>query len=227
MSYHGGKMIKEKLAEKYMNRLSEIGLAGIDMANIFMLRFKKGEYICSEGQPILYLFILLEGKAQVYVTSKDGKTLLLCYYTSKGILGEVELLSDGVATSSVQAITEVYCIGLPLLHYKDYLTNNIKFMNYLCSELAQKLSRSVRNSTANILYPLETRLCAYISMSGEGNHFYQKLTETAELLGTSYRHLLRVLEKLCAQGILERVPHGYLIKDPSALAKKSSGFENI
>lgn len=220
-------MLKESLDGNFKNRLSEIGLADIDMSNIFVLLFKKGEYICIEGQPILYLFVLLEGKTQVYVTSKDGKTLLLSYYSSKGILGEVELLTDGVATTSVQAITDVCCIGLPLRHYKDSLQNNIKFMNYLCSELAVKLSQSTRNSTANILYPLETRLCAYISMRSEGRYFNQKLTEVAELLGTSYRHLLRTLEKLCGQGVLERIPQGYLIKDPSALAIKSSGFGSI
>ena len=220
-------MIKEKPAISLRKRLSEIGLADIDMAGIYILRFKKGEFICIEGQPILYLFILLEGKAQVYLTSNDGKTLLLTFYTSEGILGEVELLTDCVATTSVQAITDVCCIGIPLIRYKEYLKNNIKFMNHIGSELAAKFSRSTRNSTANILYPLETRLCAYISMSCEGNRFNQKLTEVAELLGTSYRHLLRTLEKLCSQEILERIPNGYLIRDPGALAQKSSGFESI
>lgn len=220
------QMLKKNLTGKYKNALSEIGLTDIEPTNIYILRFKKGEFICSEGLPILYLFVLLEGKAQVYVTSKSGKTLLLCFYTSKGILGEVELLTNGVATSSVQAITDVCCIGIPLAHYKNYLKSNLKFMNYLCSELAVKFARSTKNNTVNILYPLEARLCAYISMSSEENRFHEKLTDVAELLGTSYRHLLRTLEKLCEQGILERIAHGYLIKDPSALMLKSSGFES-
>jgi cAMP-binding proteins - catabolite gene activator and regulatory subunit of cAMP-dependent protein kinases len=220
-------MIKETLSECYYNSLDEIGLKDIDRTGVFLMRFKKGEFICREGLPILYLFILLDGKAQVFVTSNGGRTLLLSFFTSKSMLGEVELLSDGVASTSAQAVTDVVCIAIPLANYKSYLKTNIRFMNCLGMELASKLTRSTKNNAANILYALEARLCAYISMSAEDDSFNQKLTQVAELLGTSYRHLLRTLEKLCEQGILERRLHGYLIRDSSALADKSSGFESL
>lgn len=220
-------MLKENLSEQFKCNLNEIGLDGIDTSNISVMRYAKGEFICSEGQPILYLFIVLDGKAQVFVTSNGGKTLLLSFFSSKSLLGEVELLTDGLASTSVQAVTDMLCIGIPLANYRNYLKNSIKFMNYLGGELALKLTRSTKNNAANILYALEARLCAYIFVSAEENVFIKKLTEVAELLGTSYRHLLRTLEKLCSLHILERRTHGYLIKNSSALAERSGGFESL
>ncbi|MFH4289055.1 helix-turn-helix domain-containing protein, partial [Acinetobacter baumannii] len=74
-----------------------------------------------------------------------------------------------------------------------------------------KLNRLSKNSTINLLYPLENRLASYMLAAGEravqhGNRivFSGNLTETAELLGTSYRHLLRTLNVFCDKEIIKK-----------------------
>lgn len=213
-------MIKEKLSAEYASILAKYGLEDLSSADIHILRYKSGEFILQQGYPCPYVLLVLEGKMKVFNTVQSGRTLLFCYTATSGILGEVEFAANiDTAASSVQAVTDVSFIGIPRARYKNELKNNIAFMNVLSAALAQKLFRSSKNSVAAILHPLDARLCAYITMTKEGGYFNGKLTETAEMLGSSYRHLLRTIDNLCKKGVLEKSPKGYFIKDEAALKR--------
>jgi hypothetical protein len=47
--------------------------------------------------------------------------------------------------------------------------------------------------------------------------FVEKKTEVSEILGTSYRHLLRTFDRLCEKGVLKREGRGYRIADNNLL----------
>lgn len=53
--------------------------------NLFL--FKSGEYLCKETEEISYIFFFVEGKAKVYITLSNGKSLLPA---SSGIMKRVE-----------------------------------------------------------------------------------------------------------------------------------------
>ena len=63
--------------------------------------------------------------------------------------------------------------------------------------MALKLASLSVSNSVNILYPLENRLASYIlaSYTNEDNNNTENLTQIAEFLGTSYRHLLRVVKE--------------------------------
>lgn len=83
------------------------------------------------------------------------------------------------------------------------------------------MDSSSRNGSINLLYPLENRLASYI-MATMGNEnrieFDETLTEIAELLGTSYRHLLRTINNLVSKGILRKDKAGYEVIDEEMLS---------
>jgi len=108
-------------------------------------------------------------------------------------------------------MADSYCVGLPLGKVRNQLFHDAKFLRCICGSLAHKLNRLSKNSTINLLYPLENRLASYMLAAGEraaqhGNRivFSGNLTETAELLGTSYRHLLRTLNTFCDKEIIKK-----------------------
>lgn len=76
-----------------------------------------------------------------------------------------------------------------------------------------------------MLYPLENRLASYIvaispsTKNEEKNDiiFDGNLTEISELFGTSYRHLLRILNKLCSQATIKKNDDYYEILNMSIL----------
>ena len=188
------------------------------------MRYERGEWFLLEGQEIEYLYILLSGKAKVCMSEESGRNLLLCYYVSEGIMGDVELmLGRREAISSVQALTTLTCIGLPLHVYAQALLSHLPFVLRLGTGLAGKLHTSVASTTEIILRPFSARLCAYLLAGAQNALFSERLTNVSEQLGVSYRHLLRSLKSLSEDGLLEKRQDGYHILDEPELRKKAAG----
>ncbi len=79
----------------------------------------------------------------------------------------------------------------------------------MCGELAAKLEQASASAAQNLLYPLSERLIDYMLKAQPGGVFSESLTATSELLGVSYRHLLRTLKRLEERGLVQRVSGGY------------------
>ncbi|QAT41233.1 transcriptional regulator YeiL [Clostridium sp. JN-9] len=190
-----------------------------------LILFKKNEYICRENEKLSYLYFFISGKAKVYATLSNGKSLLLCFYNSFKMLGDVEFPNGENAYNNVQAIEDTYCIGIPVEKLRLSLLKDAKFLKYLCISIGEKLNRCSKNSSINLLYPLENRLASYIIAAGERIYsngitvirFNENLTEISELLGASYRHLLRTLNTLCSKGALLKEHSYYVVKNEKVM----------
>jgi CRP-like cAMP-binding protein len=225
------KVNDNNLKMKYINeyRLNEIFTE--DMTEYMELMvFEKNEYLCKENEKIEYLYFFVKGKAKVYVSLKNGKSLLICFYYPLMVLGDLELVNFEEATTNIQVIEESYCIALSFNKVRDKLLEDAKFLRYACESIADKLRRSSNNNSINLLYPLENRLASYILVTeeqdnnSEGNilKFNGNLTEIAELLGTSYRHLLRTLNTLIQKGAIKKVKSYYEIINENILEQLSA-----
>ncbi len=145
-------MQKNKLPAAYAARLAEYDLGELDLSGAVLLKFERGEWLLNEGHAMEYLYILLAGKAKVSVGVGSGRCLLLCYYISEGIIGDMELMTGRYeAISSMQAVTPLTCIGLPLETYAPVLRANLPFVLRVGAGLSEKLHASVRSCTATIL----------------------------------------------------------------------------
>ncbi|WP_026884047.1 cyclic nucleotide-binding domain-containing protein [Clostridium akagii] len=220
-----------KMIDKYILKYNISEIFTKDMRQFMeLLLFKKNEYICKENEYIKYLFFVIEGNAKVYVTLSNGKSLLTCFYHDFMLLGDLEFIKSKPAYSNVQAIENVYCIGIPLEKVKEECLNDDKFLRYICNQLGEKLVGCSKNSSINLLYPLENRLASYILATGERVcdngiikvKFNESLTEISELLGTSYRHLLRTLKILCTKGVIKKQDDYFEVIDEIVLKEIAS-----
>lgn len=213
---------KHKYISKY--RINDIFTKDMDPF-IELFFFKKNEHICREGERLNYLFFLVKGKAKVYTTLGNGKSLLLYFYNDFKLLGDVEIINLESASSNVQAIEDTHCLAISLKSVRLHLLDDAKFLRFICNSLGRKLNRCSKNSSINLLYPLENRLASYILATGEKVYnneeriikFNENLTEIAELLGTSYRHLLRTLNNLSSKGVLRKESNYFQVLDEKIL----------
>ena len=216
------KINNPKLVDKYINKYNIDDIFSTSMKeHMELFHFKRNEYICKEDENIDYLFFFVEGKAKIYISLKNGKSLLINFYYPFMVLGDLELINLTKATTNMEVIEDAYCIGLPFKQVRDELLNDAKFLRFICSSLGNKMDTSSRNGTINLLYPLENRLASYMMATrGSGNRiqFDETLTEIAELLGTSYRHLLRTINNLINKGILKKCEYGYEVIDEEMLS---------
>ena len=220
-------MVSRTFTEGHKKYIEDFGLGDIDISGLSIRNYKKGESLCEQGYPLEHLLFIVKGRVKVFSMASNGKTLLFCYHDPVAVMGEVELMTHAFASSSVSAVTDVQCITIPYEPYRDYLVSNITFMNRICASLAEVLTETSINGASNILYPFEARLCAYIAMTQESGIFNEKLTELAEFLGTSYRHLLRTLETLCKKGVIEKTKDGFSVKDELKLRTNGDNYYKI
>ncbi|MBL4934510.1 hypothetical protein JK636_01910 [Clostridium sp. YIM B02515] len=114
------------------------------------------------------------------------------------------------ANSNIQVIEDSYCMAVSFQKVREYLLDDAKFLRFTCESLSQKLTRLSKNSSINLLYPLENRLTSYILDTGtrvDGTNtliFDENLTEITKLMSTSYRHFLRTLKPLCENGVIKK-----------------------
>lgn len=176
-----------------------------------LVEFHKNEIMFREGDPQRYLYFMVGGKIKVNVTQENGKSRLICFVEDFEIIDIIVLLAESDYSTHVIAMERVCCLALDLQVYKNRILNDLKFLQYASKKLAKVVLVNNNITSFNLLYPLETRLATYIVLKSGEMKFQENMTTVAELLGTSYRHLQRILSKFCDQGILKRETNCYKI----------------
>lgn len=216
-------MERVPLSTIHLNKLAEYGLNDIPKKCCRVLKFKAGETIQLEDNFISWLGFVVSGKAKICRTAANGKSLIICYYVSEGLIGEIELLiNQEIATASVIAISDFECVAVSYQYCKEELKSNIYFSNKLGALIAGKLSKSCKDLASTALYSGEQRLCSYIIETSNDHLFRDVLTDVACSIGISYRHLNRILGNLCKKKILEKKQTGYFILNYEELSHRAN-----
>jgi CRP/FNR family putative post-exponential-phase nitrogen-starvation transcriptional regulator len=215
--------------ENYIKKYNIEDFFGIDMKKYMELHiFDKGSHLVKNNEPIDYFYFFVEGKVKVYTVLKNGKSLLFRLYKPLSIIGDVEFVDCDTANSNIEAINECLCIGISMSNIRKYAINDPTFLKCMCTSLGKKFISSSIASSINILYPLENRLSSYLLAIApensrhsnlDGGIITDKFTEMADLLGTSYRHLIRTINKLCHEKIIKKERNSIVILNIDALQK--------
>ena len=184
-------------------------------------RFTAGEVLASPGEPPTRLCFVVEGLATVHNTMENGRALLLREYRGVQTIGELEfLLAYPTHTSEVRATTRGALLYIPLKEpVRAQMEMDAAMLRYLGRVVASKLEHSNRVATQDRLYPLAARLAAYLLYCQHSSEPIAPLTRISELMGTSYRHLLRTLHTFCEQGMVIHVDGHYRVADAHTLTQ--------
>lgn len=225
------KLKDGSLIKKYMDAY---GIQKLFKCDVFeqmqLFTYRKNEFIVNCGDDLDFFMFFVEGTAKVFTPLKNGKTLMLRFYHPLKLIGEVEMLNGDKATCSIQTITHSSVLALPMSFVRANCREDTAFLQCTLASLADKLSTFSKSSAINLLYSLENRLASYVLATlscDEGDQeekavFKCNLTQLAELLGTSYRHLLRVINHFCEENILKREKGGFTVLDRKALEAVSA-----
>lgn len=203
------------------------------MPYLSLYNFEQGEFICSQGEPSQYLYVLVKGKIKIYTTSAEGKTLILSFKTPLEVIGDIEYVQGIDIINTVEAVSSVCMIGVHQSMLKKFAKDYSPFLQFLLDIITKKFYMKSTSLSFNLFYPAEVRLASYLlSVTFDENDSLFKgqlstsrLTDIANLIGTSYRHLNRIIHRFCTDGLLERTKEFILIKDREGL--KSLASRNI
>lgn len=220
------------LIEFYVDKYKMKDILSDDLIEeLALFNFKPREYVIRMHEPLRRLYFFVEGKAKVFMTMENGKSLLMRFYKPFEMIGDVEFACYQHHICYLQAISSVTCLGIEIESVRKRIESSAKLLLFICNSLGQKLATFNTASAINQTYPLENRLASYliaVSATDEDKLKIVKeihtgnLTELASLLGTSYRQLTRVIRKFKESGILERENNEFVILDPEGLQALSS-----
>ncbi|WP_150275898.1 Crp/Fnr family transcriptional regulator [Paenibacillus tepidiphilus] len=201
------------------------------IAQMELRRYSDGEAICTVGERLEHMFILVSGKLKIHTLQRNGKSMLVRFARPMYIIGDVELLKQYPVKNEVDSVGESLLLiaGRKLL-LKE-MEANTALLRFMVGELSHKLYTLSQTSAMNQLYPVENRFASYLMSlfaDSVGSQRVEEirtssLTETAELLGTSYRHLNRVVRSMIEQGIIERKNGRLSVQDVDRLADLANG----
>lgn len=193
--------------------------------HLHVYEFDKGEFIFHEQSFPEALFYMVEGKAKLYITHKNGKVSLIDFLTSPMFMGEIELLHEKRYSKGIQTVTKTICFAIPFHPVKAELLADPVFLKVLSLFLSEKITEVTAKYTQNQAYPLENRLASFILLSSDNDFYKEKHTEVCEYLGVSYRHLLFVLAQFTENGYLTKQNRGYFLSNRAQLQQLAAEIQ--
>ena len=177
------------------------------------------EEIPHQGQLPDRLYWLAQGWAKLSQTLSNGKVVTLDLLRAPCFLGEMELLRQGRAAISVQAMERCRLIALDLSRCRAQLLADPVFLRRLCETLARKERMRARALAQTQAYPLANRLALFVLRMAQGERYLVRNIDACQSLGVSYRHLQQTMSDFVAGGLLQKRERGYLLADRAALQR--------
>lgn len=220
------KAEREKFILKYLKKydMCEI-FSGIDLNDIDVVQIKKGHLICSKGDEINDMYFLVEGKVKIYTITPDDKRLILRFQKSLGIIGDIEYIQGTLVLHTIEASTDCLVLKIPFKTIRQTVGNDARFLSFLLDVVTRRFRAKTDAATLNLLYPVEVRLASFLlstTTDGERPVYHEEavgssLKDIADMVGTSYRHLNRVIKTLCNENIISRSNGKLFVKDLNRL----------
>ncbi|MBI9015170.1 MAG: helix-turn-helix domain-containing protein [Clostridiales bacterium] len=223
----------DKLLNYYIKKHEIETLFDTDMKqHMTLVQYDRGEDILVAGDSMPYFFLIVEGKAKIFRTLENGKSVLLRFTRPLSELGSLELLHEKrIVDSEVQSIYGVTAIRIPFEDLEEVTKHDVTFLRYIVSRLSTKLETASKAASLNASYPFKNRFASYLisltridSVQRIDEINFDKLTDLATFLGTSYRHLNRVIQTFEKEGMIVKKDKKFIILDYQKLEDLAGGY---
>jgi len=221
-------------SERLQSKINQFNIEGMfflpDEVPFELRCYDEGDLVLREGEQMDALLFLVEGKVKITSSVEIGKALLLRFCEPFAIIGDIELIQKVDVQSQVEAVNRSICVAVPFGYLYEHAMNEPKFLLSLLTHVTYKLKTCTTASRVNLLASVENRFASYLLTTINADNEYGKeirttnTQEIADLIGTTSRHLNRVILKFSEQGMIQKVRDSISILDKSKLQKLSNGI---
>lgn len=226
------KIVEEVIIlENYQtNELTQKIIRLKDTCPFQIRRYDTDEIVLFEGEEIDGLYIQISGRTKITTSVITGKALLLRFCSPVSIMGDIELIQNVDIQSQVSTIEETDFIFIDKYDVKNKLFHEIGFMQELIKHVTYKLQTCTTASRVNLLASVETRFASYLCTTRDSSNMFGKEMHTtdhqeiASLIGTTPRHLNRIIEKLCLANIIYKDKKQIVVNEWKTIEQISKGL---
>lgn len=184
-------------------------------SNISLHRFDPCDTIFSQETKISYFYLLVEGKLRCSHYLANGTLAVVAILNPLCALGDMEITGDRKTTTAATCIESSLLLGIPISVVKEHGSENPQFLKFIIEQLVFKINSSTSLHLGYLL-PVKSRIALYIvSTTADKDEricILPSKEEFSSLLGTTERHLNRVLNELKTEGIIGSSYPGVRIK---------------
>jgi CRP-like cAMP-binding protein len=198
---------------------------------MILYHIERGEEVYELNQPVAMFYFLALGTLKVSYALDNGKVVLLRFIKPPGVCGDVEIGINRPVKTTVSAATDCHLVGIRLDVIKEKTAHDAIFKDFIIESLSHKVMAVSNAMAINLSYPLENRFAGYllsISSQVDDRRIQEiktfDLREIATMLGTSYRHLCRVIREFTDSGLIDKRRSQIIILDFPGLEALSAGF---
>ncbi|GKU78894.1 Crp/Fnr family transcriptional regulator [Paenibacillus sp. L3-i20] len=200
-----------------------------DSLPIHLRIYERNELVLEEGNELDGLYFQVAGRTKVSTSVGTGKSLLLRFCYPLTVFGDVELLQKAVIQSQVKAIEQTTFIFINKHTIETELMQNHYFLQQLLKYLSYRLQTCTTASRINLLASVEERFASYLLTIRLQNEFGKEMQtpnigEIASLIGTTPRHLNRVIQKLSELKIISKTLKSIVVLNWERLDELSNGL---
>lgn len=192
------------------------------LKHIKLSNFTKGEYIFTQGEQPEYMHFLVEGRLKIFAASDDDKKLIIAFTQPFGVFGDIEFVQQRPYLNTGEAVTDGRMLKIPMKIVDEYGRSHFPFINFLLEVITRKFYDNAHAQSFNMLHSVDVRFASYLLSSTTENDNYVSLLhirDVADLIGTSYRHLNRIIGQLSELGYIERAQRTIRILNREELYK--------
>jgi CRP-like cAMP-binding protein len=194
----------EETIQHYISAFDMARFLNEDMLGCLQLfRFPPYSDIYMEQDEQHFLYFLVEGQVQCHHYHLNGKLAVFALSTPFAAIGDLEILSEERVHSNVIATQDTTMLGIARTYVHRYGADDPRFLRFLLDQLREKLYQT-NSLQMNQVLPVINRLAVYMlaqSTPHEEPAIVLPDKETlASLLGTTPRHLNRVMKTLVESG---------------------------
>lgn len=183
--------------------------------SIQLFHFDSYKTVMTEQTETPYLYFLVDGQLKCAHYNSNGNLAVVAMMHPFSTLGDLEVINNDLTVTSVVSTCSSTVLGIPSSIVRKEGLNDPVFLKFICEELIKKLHSSTSLRLGHLV-PVKSRLALYIlsrSEASEGQIIILPEKETlASMLGTTYRHLNRVLRDLIEENTIGNGYPGVRIK---------------
>ena len=221
----------EVLARSGIFQAVDPGAAESLAKDLEYVEVRRGEILCTEGEPGDSLYIVLSGKVKVVRRAADGRQNLIALMGPSDMIGELSLFDPGPRTATATAVTDARLARLRKSALRPWLGNRPEIAEQLLRVLARRLRRT-NDALSDLIFTdvpgrVAKNLLQMAGRFGTRDGGVLRVThdltqeELAQLVGASRETVNKALADFASRGWLRLDGKSVIILDPERLARRA------
>lgn len=201
----GASSVTDSRITRYVRQFKLDDHLNPDLLRCLTLRqFPAGHHLYMQEEEPTSVYLLVEGRVQVNHDHPGGKLAVLAMLTPLAMIGDVEVFSGEVALKNVVTLEPTTLLAIEKSFVRRFGYDDPRFLRLIIQNLTHKLYHSSYVQIGQVL-SLAARLANYLLHECDPGGNTLELpprSHLAALLGTSPRHLNRVLRQFQLENLI-------------------------